>query len=143
MTRDFIIDLSTVTMMGPDYSTIESTNEDIVQMIDFGYDDFDITMTNEFLPSDDGTNVNKLIQGGSQAAYQRLFDGNISRDFELLYDIESNWDENKELPEYVELPITMHLDLKEASLWSIRSRCYNANRANGYLLSAKGAAGLR
>ena len=53
-----------------------------------------------FLPSDDGTNVNKLIQGGSQAAYQRLLMANISRDFELLYDIESNWDENKELPEY-------------------------------------------
>ena len=134
--ENFIIDLSTVTMMGPDYSTIESTNEDIVQMIDFGYDDFDITMTNEFLPTDDGTNVEKLIQGGSQAAYQRLFDGNISRDFELLYDIESNWDENKELPEYVELPITMHLDLKEASLVD-QVKVYNANRANGYLLSAK------
>ena len=134
--ENFIIDLSTVTMMGPDYSTIESTNEDIVQMIDFGYDDFDITMTNEFLPSDDGTNVEKLIQGGSQAAYQRLFDGNLSRDFELLYDIESNWDENKELPEYVELPITMHLDLKEASLVD-QVKVYNANRANGYLLSAK------
>ena len=72
-----------------------------------------------------------------RTAYKKLFDGNISRDFELLYDIESNWDENKELPEYVELPITMHLDLKEASLWSIRSRCYNANKANGYLQSAK------
>ena len=34
--ENFIIDLSTVTMKGPDYSTIESTNEDIVQMIDFG-----------------------------------------------------------------------------------------------------------
>ena len=134
--EDFIIDLSTVTMMGPDYSTIESTNEDIVQMIDFGYDDFDITMTNEFLPSDDGTNVNKLIQGGSQAAYQRLFDGNIGRDFELLYDIESNWDENKELPEYVELPITMHLDLKEDALVD-QVKVLNANKANGYLTSAK------
>ena len=134
--ENFIIDLSTVTMMGPDYSTIESTNEDIVQMIDFGYDDFDITMTNEFLPSDDGTNVNKLIQGGSQAAYQRLFDGNIGRDFELLYDIESNWDENKELPEYVELPITMHLDLKEDALVD-QVKVLNANKANGYLTSAK------
>ena len=29
----------------------------------FEYDDFTFTMTNAFLPSDDGTNVNKLIQG--------------------------------------------------------------------------------
>ena len=134
--EDFIIDLSTVTMMGPDYSTIEYKNGDTVQLIDFGYDDFDITMTNEFLPTDDGTNVEKLVQSGSQNSYKKLFDGNISRDFELLYDIESNWDENKELPEYVELPITMHLDLKEDALVD-QVKVLNANKANGYLQSAK------
>ncbi len=134
--EDFIIDLSTVTMMGPDYSTIEYKNGNTVQLIDFGYDDFDITMTNEFLPTDDGTNVEKLVQSGSQNSYKKLFDGNISRDFELLYDIESNWDENKELPEYVELPITMHLDLKEDALVD-QVKVLNANKANGYLQSAK------
>ena len=75
----------------------------------FEYDDFTFTMTNAFLPSDDGTNVNKLIQGGSAASYGKLFDGAYGRDFELLWDVSSNHDEDGELPDYVELPLTLHM----------------------------------
>lgn len=69
-------------------------------------DDFDITMTNEFLPNDDGSNVEKLIQNGKNNGYTKLFDGNkegsSARDFELLWDIESNYVDGK-LPEYIAL----------------------------------------
>uniref|UniRef100_UPI0025944C98 discoidin domain-containing protein n=2 Tax=Bacillati TaxID=1783272 RepID=UPI0025944C98 len=107
--------------------------------INFGLDDFDITMTNEFLPNDDGSNVEKLIQNGKNNGYTKLFDGNkegsSARDFELLWDIESNYVDGK-LPEYIALPLTMHLDLKEDALVD-QVKVYNANKANGYLTSAK------
>ena len=106
----------------------------------FGLDDFDITMTNEFLPEDDGTNVEKLIQYGKTNGYTKLFDGNkdgsSARDFEFLWDISSNYGEDGKLPEYVALPLTMHLDLKEDALVD-QVKVYNANKANGYLTSAK------
>ena len=114
-----VIDLSKVTLIGPNYSMIESEVNTDVEIPDvpatekkFGQSDFDITMTNEKLPTDDpeNPNVNKLIQ---QANYNGLFDGKFTRDFEFKWDIESNHDpETGKLPDYIILPTTMHLALK-------------------------------
>ncbi len=72
-------------------------------------DDFKITMTNDSLKSDDGTNVSKLIQQGN---YNGLFDNKeTSNDFEFKWDIDQNYQDGK-LPEYVKLPTTMHFELK-------------------------------
>lgn len=108
--------------------------------VNFGLDDFDITMTNEFLPNDDGTNIEKLIQNGKANGYTKLFDGNKegsgARDFEFLWDVASNHGEDGKLPEYVTLPLTMHFDLKEKA-YVDQLMVYNANEGNGYLTSAK------
>ena len=112
-----VIDLSKVTLIGPNYSTIESEVDTEVEIPDvpatekkFGQADFDITMTNEKLTEDntDDPNVNKLIQ---QNNYNGLFDGTFGRDFEFKWDISSNH-VNGKLPDYIILPTTMHLALK-------------------------------
>ena len=100
-----------------------------------GVKDFDITMTNEFLPTDDGTNVTKFVQNGSKDSYNVLFNGSQGREFELLWDIEQNHDESGNLPECVQLPLTMHFALKEAKPIE-RIAVYNANKGNGYLTEA-------
>ena len=97
-------------------------------------------MTNEFLPNDDGTNIEKLIQNGKANGYTKLFDGNKegsgARDFEFLWDVASNHGEDGKLPEYVTLPLTMHFDLKEKA-YVDQLMVYNANEGNGYLTNAK------
>ncbi len=125
---NFVMDLSTVTIMGPDFSFI-NCKQGNKKNIKYGYNDFNITLTNEFLPKDDGTNVNKLIQDGSQEKYETLFNGKGGREFELLYS-------TNPLPEYVTLPLTMHLNLKENNFVDTVV-VKNANKANGYLTSAK------
>ncbi|MDO4436487.1 MAG: glycoside hydrolase family 31 protein [Coriobacteriaceae bacterium] len=71
---------------------------------------FDITMTNDSLKTDDGTNVKKLVQDNS---YATLFDDNENANgFEFKWDIAGNQVEGK-LPEYVKLPTTMHFTLKD------------------------------
>lgn len=133
---DFVIDLSAVTIMGPDFSFIDCTGEgggEVDDTIHFGQNDFDITMTNEVLKTDDGSNVTKLIQ---QKSYDGLFNGSTGRDFEFLWDISQNHDETGALPAHVTLPATLHLDLKEEALVD-KVVVYNANKANGYLTSAK------
>lgn len=123
-------------LIGPGYDTNGEIGAEPVQLIrQFSSDDFDITMTNEKLPTDDGTNVEKLIQGGSAASYETLFDGSIGRDFEFLWDVDSNHDENGNLPEYVTLPVTMHFTLKEPAEMGT-FKVYNANKANGYVTAA-------
>lgn len=136
--ENFIIDLSTVTIMGPDFSYIDCVKGSEDETIYFAQKDFNITLTNELLPADptDGVaNVEKLIQ---QKNYNSLFDGSTSdRGFELKWDHESNYDpDTGKLPAYVKLPLTMHLDLKENALVD-QVAVYNANKANGYLTSAK------
>jgi len=134
-----VIDLSKVTLIGPNYSTIESEVNTDVEIPDvpatekkFAQNDFNITMTNEKLTEDsaDDPNVNKLIQ---QNNYNGLFDGTFGRDFEFKWDISSNHVDGK-LPDYIILPTTMHLALKNPEALN-KVVVSNANKANGYLTS--------
>ena len=130
-----VIDLSKVTLIGPNYSTIEIPDVPATEK-KFGQADFDITMTNEKLTEDntDDPNVNKLIQ---QNNYNGLFDGTFGRDFEFKWDISSNH-VNGKLPDYIILPTTMHLALKNPEALN-KVVVSNANEGNGYLnkVSAK------
>ena len=70
--------------------------------------DFDLTMTNAALPTDDGTNVTQMTQGGT---YEPLFDGVEFHDgnsgagtFEFKWDTETDT---------VSTPVTLHFDLKQ------------------------------
>ena len=93
-------------------------------------------MTNEYFPEDDGTNVEKLIQGGSYDSYATLFNGSFGREFEFLWDVESNYVDGK-FPEYVKLPMTLHFDLKTPSKLNEVSVFNSETEGNGYLTSAK------
>ncbi len=114
-----VIDLHALILIGPDYSTNGEIGEDPkvedptppgpVEPKKYAQDDFTITITNEKMPEDDGTNVERLI---AQKNYNGLFNGSIGRDFEFLYNIPSNWDENGNLPEYVTLPAFHDLKTK-------------------------------
>ena len=103
--------------------------EDIV----YGQSDVTLTMTNSELPTDDGSNVTKLIQQGN---YDGLFNSAQGRDFEFLWDYSGNWDAEGKLPSYVTLPVTMNIALNEAALLN-QVTVYNANKANGYITKAE------
>lgn len=81
---------------------------------EYGQDAFSsITMTNDILSEDDGTNVSKLIQ---QKNYNGLFDGGeTGNDFEFLWDVSGNWTEDGFLPDYVKLPTTMTFTFAQPS----------------------------
>lgn len=92
--------------------------------------DFTMTMTNDVLTSDDGDNVKKMIQQGS---FSGLFGGQ-GRNFEFLWDIPSNY-VDKEV-KYVEMPVTLHMNMKKADTVSTVS-VYNApSYGNGYMTDA-------
>ena len=134
--EDFVIDLTKAMLIGPDFSYKESeiTNDVTIpdvpttQTIEYKRSDFDITMTNDVLTTDDGTNVNEIVQTGS---YDSLFDGNYGRDFEFKWDMGDTI-----LPDGQKLPTTMHLNMKTPSPMSL-IQVYNANDGNGYLQSMK------
>src|SRR5699024_4338185 len=108
---------STVTLMGPDFSVKESqVVSDVVipdipteTTTEYGQDAFTITMTNDVLTEDDGSNVSTIIQQGS---YAPLFDGNYGRDFEFTWYYSGT--DNK-LPDGQILPTTMHLVMNTPS----------------------------
>ena len=131
------IDLSSLMLIGPDYSllTVETEGEDgpITKVTKYGQDDVTITMTNAFLPTDDGSNVTKLIQQGS---YDGLFNGSHGRDFEFLWDWEGNYDETGKLPEYVAMPVTLHVAFNEPSKLT-EVTVDNANKSNGFVTKAE------
>lgn len=96
--------------------------------------DFQVTMTNSFLASDDGNNVKKLIQ---QNSYDSLFDGNTDasdRSFEFKYE---SLPENQEkvFPPEVSLPAVLHVNMTSAQDVDT-VKLYNANKGNGYLTQA-------
>ena len=133
-----VIDLSTATLMGPDFSVKESkvVNEvDIPDVptettVEYGQDAFDITMTNDVLTTDDGSNVEEIVQYGSTNGYNGLFDGAYGRDFEFVWDMGETI-----LPEGQILPTTIHFALKTPSKMST-IEVHNATRGgNGYLTS--------
>lgn len=129
-----VIDLSTVTLMGPDFSVKESKVVSEVEIpdvptettVEYGQNAFDITMTNDVLTTDDGSNVTQIVQTGN---YNGLFDGAYGRDFEFVWDMGETI-----LADGQKLPTTMHFAFKIPSKLS-SVEVYNANRGNGYLLS--------
>ena len=130
-----VIDLSTVTLMGPDFSVKESKVVSEVEIpdiptettVEYGQDAFDITMTNDVLTTDDGSNVTEIVQTGN---YNGLFDGAYGRDFEFVWDMGETI-----LPEGQILPTTMHFELKTPSRLSTVEVHNASSRGNGYLTS--------
>ncbi len=121
--------------IGPDYSISTGVVEDI-KVTEYAQNDFNITMTNKFMPKDDGHNVEKLIQ---QKSYANLFnnvkhyeDGKV---FEFLWNYDANFVDGK-FPEYVALPTTIHFDFKEAKDLT-RFDVYNRESGNGSINSIK------
>lgn len=113
------VDLSGFTyLVGPKQDVIEGEiGGEVVlpevpgsQPAEYAQGDFDIRVTNDALPTDDGSNVGKIIQGGS---YDSLFDnvkhhdgGSGSGTFELKWATET--------PE-VSVPLDLHFDFKTPS----------------------------
>lgn len=102
--------LAEAMLIGPDNSLVICTNEagempevpEVPTTTKYVQSDFNITMTNDALPTDDGTNVETFIQ---QKSYDGLFNGNKGlddRDFEFI------WDLGQGVPEDVKLPATIH-----------------------------------
>lgn len=92
--------------------------------------EFTITMTNDAYPTDDGTNVSKLIQQGN---YNGLFNGVNDpgdRSFELLWSNNSKYDEEK-----VKVPLTLNFalntpeNIKDVKLFT------GATGSNGRIIS--------
>ena len=121
-------------LIGPKQDVIESDGIDLgPEVKELGQDAFKITMTNEKLPTDDGTNVKKLIQSNN---YDGLFDNNESDNgFEFKWDIADNQQDGK-LPEYVMLPTTMRFELNEPR--ALRDvQIVNRDTYNGTVTSMK------
>lgn len=111
----------TTYLIGPKCDVIEYTYDGEVTLPEkpesteqeLGRDAFNITITNEALPTDDGSNVTKLIQ---QKSFDNLFNGTESyvdgKVFEFLWNYEPNF-VNGKFPEYVKLPVDIHFALKD------------------------------
>lgn len=96
---------------------------------ELGQDSFNITMTNEALPSDSGDNVKELVQQGSYAA---LFNGQNDRGFELKY-----YYADKPFDERVGLPVNLGFTLKEPRAPNEIALTNGAAAANGSITSLK------
>ncbi len=133
---------STSWLIGPACDALEFASDGTVTMPDapqptvaeYGQDAFNITMTNDELTTDDGTNVEKLIQ---QKSYNALFDNNEGDNgFEFLWNLPGNWDSEGKLPSYVKLPTTMTFAFKTPSkLDSVE--VVNRNGGNGTVQKIK------
>lgn len=124
-------------LIGPNYSTVKAKiNEEpqipdapAVKDVTLKQEDVTMTITNEFLPTDDGTNVEKMI---NEKKFDGLFNGNKAdggsgAGFDLAWDIKgSNFNE-----EYVTLPLTLHAALKEEQTLSNIKLFNRANLGNG------------
>lgn len=142
--NDDTINLKQVGLIGPDFSYLVSKVNTDVEIPDipnkttliYPQDAFDITMTNDELTSDDGSNVNSLIQTNS---YNGLFNGQFNRDFEFKWDHSSNHVEGK-LPSYVKVPTTIHFSFKNPSVLDSVSVFSGSDRSNGAVRSIKAKA---
>lgn len=107
---------STAWAMGAQLDYIETADDGTINYPDapepeageLAMGDFDLTMTNAALPTDDGTNVTQMTQGGT---YEPLFDGVEFHDgnsgagtFEFKWATETD---------IVSTPVTLHFDLKQ------------------------------
>ena len=83
------------------------------------------TITNNAYPTDDGTNVNKLIQ---QNSFDALYNGAADDGFELKWDTSDNQIDGVLKPE-ISLPVNLHLDM-DGQLMNI-VRVYGRPTGNG------------
>lgn len=133
-----ILQIDNAFLMGPNYSTVNARiNEtpDIPQVPDvketlLTEKDVKMTITNELLPTDDGTNVEKLIHGKN---YSGLFNGGTADNgFEFYWDVEEEFKND-----YVTLPVTLHAALKEEQTLSKISLFNRGGLGQGAISKAK------
>ena len=98
--------------------------------------DLALTMTNEYYPTDDGTNVATLIQQGN---YNGLFNGNNDtgdRSFEFIWGTDQNKDSGK-FNEKVTTPVTLHAALNEPVTLETIDLYTGATTSNGRVLKVR------
>ena len=123
-------------IIGPTFDFVETDTGNLPDIPDiplvttkeYKQSDFNITMTNDVLPEDNGTNVEKIVQSGT---YNALFNGTNGREFEFKYYIPS---QNNVLPDEVKLPTTMHFAFKTAKpLTEVNIYNPGPSTSNGYV----------
>ena len=106
---------STAWAIGPQLDYIETVDNGEIsypeapkpQSGELAMGDFNLTMTNKALPTDDGTNVTQMTQGGK---YDPLFDGVEFHDGGAGSGVfEFKWSATSDI---VSLPVQLHFDLK-------------------------------
>ena len=124
-------------IIGPEYDFKYTDTQNLPEIPDiplvttkeYQQSDFNITMTNDVLPTDDGTNVEKIVQSSS---YDSLFNGTNGREFEFKYYIPTD---NNVLPDEVKLPTTLHFAFKEAKpLTTVNIYNPGPSTSNGYVI---------
>ena len=110
-------------LMGPACDVVEYTYDGTVDVPakpesttgEYAQSDFaSITMTNDVLTTDDGSNAGKLLQNTN--GFAPLFDGDESNgSFEFKWDIKGNHTQDGFLPGYVKLPTDMTFTFKTPS----------------------------
>ncbi len=144
-TRDTdVIDLSTATIIGPNFSFANTVNEapEIPEVPEetvtkYGLNNMSVKITNAAYPTDDGTNVESMI---AQKSYNSLFDGAfMDRGFELKYCNPTGGADTK-LPDCAtidtKLPVTLHFEMNQPIVMS-DGAVYNAQAgSNGFVTEA-------
>lgn len=134
---------ATAWIIGPTCDFVEYSSSAMGQLpeapgvtpAEYGMDAFaSMTITNDVLTEDDGSNAAKILQNGN---FEPLFDGNESEGkFEFKWDIVQNHTEDGFLPDYVKLPSDLTFTFKEPSaLTSVD--VLNREQGNGTVTSLK------
>lgn len=117
-----------------DDGTIELPEKPTATQVKYVQNDFDITMFNDELGSDEGANVKKFTQQGH---YNGLFSAGLD-DFEFKWDIPQNHDDSGKLPSYIKLPTTIRFTFKQPKPLDNVVVTNRANaRSNGAVQSIK------
>lgn len=128
--------LAEAMLIGPDNSLVICTNEagempevpPATTTTKYVQSDFNITMTNEAHPTDDGTNVETFIH---QNSYAGLFNGvtdSSDRSFEF------KWDTGSGVPEDVKLPVTIQFAFADGAKPLSNVKVYNSfAMSNGFV----------
>lgn len=125
--------LAEAMLIGPDNSLVICKNEagevpPATTTTKYVQSDFNITMTNEAHPTDDGTNVETFIH---QNSYAGLFNGvtdSSDRSFEF------KWDTGSGVPEDVKLPVTIQFAFADGAKPLSNVKVYNSfATSNGFV----------
>lgn len=125
--------LAEAMLIGPDNSLVICKNEagevpPATTTTKYVQSDFNITMTNEAHPTDDGTNVKTFIH---QNSYAGLFNGvtdSSDRSFEF------KWDTGSGVPEDVKLPVTIQFAFADGAKPLSNVKVYNSfATSNGFV----------